>query len=133
MRATHYGSERRETQEACALRLLGEEMSRLGWNESALRQAGKGDERKVRLAARLRKETTMSLKWIAQHLAMGYLPMQNWLKMESSRSSVVVLPTISPTALAAMRNSSAASSRVRLAARAATVRSVASRARRRAS
>jgi hypothetical protein len=31
----------------------------------------KGDERKVRLAARIRKQTTMSLKWIAQHLAMG--------------------------------------------------------------
>ncbi len=71
LRATHYGSERRETQEAYALRLLAEEMSRVGWNESALRQAGKGDERKVRLAARLRKETTMSLKWIAQRLAMG--------------------------------------------------------------
>jgi hypothetical protein len=28
-------------------------------------------ERKVRVAARLRKETTMSLKWIAQHLEMG--------------------------------------------------------------
>jgi len=36
-----------------------------------LRQAGKGDERKVRMAARLRKETTMSLKWVAQYLAMG--------------------------------------------------------------
>ena len=36
--------------------------------------------------------------------------MQNWLKMESSKSSVVVLPTISPTALTAMRKSSATSS-----------------------
>ena len=42
-----------------------------------------------------------------------YLPMQNWLKMASSRSSVVVLPTISPTALAAMRRSNAASSNPR--------------------
>ena len=48
-----------------------EEMGRLGWNESSLRQAGKGDERKLRLVARLREDTTMSLKWIAQHLAMG--------------------------------------------------------------
>ena len=38
--------------------------------------------------------------------------MQNWLKIESSKSSVVVLPTISPTALTAMRRSTAASSSV---------------------
>jgi hypothetical protein len=38
--------------------------------------------------------------------------MQNWLKMESSKSSVAVLPTISPTALAAMRKSIAAKSSV---------------------
>ena len=46
-------------------------MGRLGWNKGALRGASKGDERKVRLAARLRKETTMSLKWIAEQLEMG--------------------------------------------------------------
>ena len=31
----------------------------------------KGDKGKVRLARRLRKETTMSLKWIARELNMG--------------------------------------------------------------
>jgi hypothetical protein len=31
----------------------------------------KGDKRKVALARRLRQETTMSLKWIAQRLHMG--------------------------------------------------------------
>ena len=71
LRAGHYGEERREAQEAKAMRLLRAEMSRAGWDSEALRQAGKGDERKVRLAARLRKETTMSLKWIAHHLEMG--------------------------------------------------------------
>jgi hypothetical protein len=40
-------------------------------HEATLRLTGKGEERRVRLAARLRKETTMSLKWIAQHLEMG--------------------------------------------------------------
>ena len=71
LRAKHYGAERREAQESQALRWLREEMGRLGWDARALRQAGKGDERKVRLAARIRTETTMSLKWIAQHLEMG--------------------------------------------------------------
>jgi REP element-mobilizing transposase RayT len=70
-RATHYGAERREAQESKALRWLREEMDRLGGDGRALRQAGKGDERKVRLAARIRKETTLSMKWIAQHLEMG--------------------------------------------------------------
>ena len=60
-----------ETQEAKALRRMREEMGRLAWEAGALRQAGKGDERQVRLAARIRKDTTMSLKWIAQHLEMG--------------------------------------------------------------
>jgi hypothetical protein len=40
------------------------------WDRKALRQASKSDQRKVRLAARLRKNTTMSLKWIAEHLQM---------------------------------------------------------------
>jgi len=31
----------------------------------------KGDKRKVRIALRLRRETTMTLKWMAEQLAMG--------------------------------------------------------------
>jgi hypothetical protein len=45
-----------------------------------------------------------------------YLPRQNWLKIESSKSSVVVLPTISPTACAARRRSSATSSKPEIGA-----------------
>jgi len=51
--ATHYGTEWREAQEAKALGLLRQEMERLGWDEAALRQMGKGDQQKVRVAARL--------------------------------------------------------------------------------
>jgi hypothetical protein len=46
-------------------------MARLGWDKAVLRQVRKGDERKVGMAMRLRKETTMSLKWIAEQLEMG--------------------------------------------------------------
>jgi hypothetical protein len=53
------------------LGLLRAEMQRLGWNRAALRRASKGDERKGRLAVRIRQDTTLSLKWIAEHLAMG--------------------------------------------------------------
>ena len=46
-------------------------MDRIGWRQEELRGAPKGDKRKVRMAARLRRETTMSWKWIAERLAMG--------------------------------------------------------------
>ena len=58
-----------------------------------------------------------------------YFPMQNWLKIESSKSSVAVLPTISPTALTAIRKSSATSSSVASARNASSVCNVAARAR----
>ena len=55
----------------------------------ALHVEGKGDERKVRLAARLRKDTTMSLKWIAQNLAMGsWTHVSNLLVAERKRESL---------------------------------------------
>jgi hypothetical protein len=72
-----------------ALGLLREEMRRLGWDAGALRRAAKGDERKVRLAARIRRETTMSLKWIAEHLAMGsWTHVSNLLVAERQRESL---------------------------------------------
>ena len=60
--SSHYGTERREVQASQALRWLREEMDRLGWDAAALRQARKVAARKVRLAARTRTETTLSLK-----------------------------------------------------------------------
>ena len=54
-----------------AERIVGEELRRLRWPEAELTRRRKGDRDKARLAARLRKETTMTLKWIAQRLAMG--------------------------------------------------------------
>jgi hypothetical protein len=46
-------------------------MKRLGCQEADLPARRKGDESKVELARRLRQETTMSVKWIAQWLQMG--------------------------------------------------------------
>ncbi|MSU37149.1 MAG: transposase [Pedosphaera sp.] len=69
--ATHYGAERRETETFKAQRLVKEEMQRMKWKESELPKVTKGDKRKVAIAARLRRETTMTLKWIADRLAMG--------------------------------------------------------------
>jgi len=69
--ASHYGSERQESGEQKAERTVMEEMKRLGWEKGDLQRRRKGDKGKVAMARRLRKETTMSLKWIAQRLQMG--------------------------------------------------------------
>jgi hypothetical protein len=48
-----------------------QELKRRGWKEQELKARRKGDKNKVSIAARLRRETTMTLKWIADHLEMG--------------------------------------------------------------
>jgi hypothetical protein len=68
---SHYGAQRQETGLQKAERIVREEIERLGWDEDQLRARRKGHPSKVRLARRLREETTMSLKWIAHRLQMG--------------------------------------------------------------
>jgi hypothetical protein len=43
----------------------------LGWGQKELSERRKGDKEKVKLARRLRAETTMTLRWIAGRLRMG--------------------------------------------------------------
>ncbi len=69
--ANHYGEEVRETDVAKAERIVVEELRRRGWSEAELGERAKGDKGKVAMAARLRRETTMTLKWVAERLAMG--------------------------------------------------------------
>lgn len=69
--ANHYGSDRFETSQEKARRLITQELKRLGWKEQDLRSRRKGDAEKVKLARRLRAETTMTLAWVAQALKMG--------------------------------------------------------------
>jgi REP element-mobilizing transposase RayT len=71
MREHHGGQERQETAVAVAERIVGEEWQRLGWSEADLANRRKGDAGKVAIARRLRRESTMTLKWIAQRLGMG--------------------------------------------------------------
>lgn len=61
----------REAAAAKGERLVGEELRRLGWSPKELEQRRKGDPAKVRVAQRLRRETTMTLAWIAERLRMG--------------------------------------------------------------
>ncbi len=51
--------------------IIAEELKRGRWQEADLKTRPKGDPVKVDLAARLRVETTMTVGWIAERLAMG--------------------------------------------------------------
>ena len=71
MGAEHYGEERAEAAEALAELIIAEELKLGRWQEADLKTRPKEDSVKVALAARLRAETTMTVGWIAERLAMG--------------------------------------------------------------
>ena len=81
----HSGELRRETAEAKAERIVAEELSRQGWNESDLATRRKSDPGKLRIAARLRRETTLTIKAIASRVHLGssrsaYVRLYEWIK-----------------------------------------------------
>jgi hypothetical protein len=67
----HQAQTRRESAEEKARRILQEELDKLGWTVKDLAARSKGDVRKVRLAGRLRTETSVTWKWISEQLHMG--------------------------------------------------------------
>jgi hypothetical protein len=50
---------------------VAEELKRRKWDEAELVKRRKGDPEKVKMALRLRRESIMTLKWIARRLHMG--------------------------------------------------------------
>jgi hypothetical protein len=54
-----------------ARRILQEELDKLGWTVKDLAARSKSDIRKVRLAGRLRTETSVTWKWISAELHLG--------------------------------------------------------------
>jgi hypothetical protein len=67
----HRAEERRESEEQKAERVVREELRRIKWGEEDLEKQRKGHPKKVGIAKRLRRETVVSLKWIANRLKMG--------------------------------------------------------------
>jgi hypothetical protein len=67
----HGGEEKQETDEQKAHRLVLEELVQRRWTEQDLEKRRKTDAAQVKLAARLRSETVMTLDWIAERLRMG--------------------------------------------------------------
>jgi REP element-mobilizing transposase RayT len=84
--AHHYGAELHEGEEAKAERLVQEELARPKWAEADLAGKPKTDRAKARIALRLRRETTMTLAWIAERLQMGSVnTLRNTLRLANSR------------------------------------------------
>jgi putative transposase len=52
-------------------RIILEHLARLGWNPAQLQSRPKGDPAKLALAASLRRETTLTIKQIAERLSLG--------------------------------------------------------------
>ena len=67
----HYGEEHQESAERKADTIIDQELRAELWTEVELRQRRKGDPAKLRIAKRLRAETTVTLQWIAARLHMG--------------------------------------------------------------
>lgn len=68
---THSGQMHREANDVRAEAIIAQELRRLGWKEVELSKRGRSDPDKVRLAAKLRQETTLTIGQIARRLRMG--------------------------------------------------------------
>jgi hypothetical protein len=67
----HSGRLRQESAQAKAERIIAESLKGLKWKEAELKGRPKGDRAKVELAWRLRRETTLTIRQIAERLSMG--------------------------------------------------------------
>jgi hypothetical protein len=65
------GAELGQAEQAKAQRLIAEALPTEGVTEEQVARWRKGHPFKIRLAARLRTETTVTVSWIAQRLGMG--------------------------------------------------------------
>jgi putative transposase len=67
----HAGDLRRESAEAKAERIVAEELKRLNWTSADLAQRLKSDPSKLGIATRLRRDTTVTIGWLADRLHLG--------------------------------------------------------------
>lgn len=67
----HSGAQRQESAQKRAERIIAEELKRVGWSEDDLVERRKSDPAKLAIAARLRRETVLTIKTIAARLHLG--------------------------------------------------------------
>jgi hypothetical protein len=70
---SHGAAERQEMGQGKAGRIVAEKLRRRGWRETDLEQRRKRDAQKVQIAAHLRQESIMTLKWLEHRLHLGKL------------------------------------------------------------
>ena len=85
---------RLESGRARAERIITQELASLGWNETELKSRRKNDPAKLALAARLRKETTLTTKEIAARLSLGTpksatTTLHRWMRNNPQRANQV--------------------------------------------
>ena len=96
------GKLRREHGENRAERIIAEELGKLGWSEADLEQARKSAPGKMAIAGRLRRETTMPLKWIAARIHLGTSKSANarvhqWMRNNPNTGMLAAAPQSQPT------------------------------------
>ncbi|HWW01833.1 MAG TPA: hypothetical protein VNZ64_19190, partial [Candidatus Acidoferrum sp.] len=67
----HSGQLRHESAQAKGERIIGEELKRLKWQDKDLQEHPKTDAAKLAMAVRLRRETTLTIREIAERLHLG--------------------------------------------------------------
>jgi hypothetical protein len=87
-----------------AERIVAEELRRLGWRESDLAGQPKRAAGKLALAARLRRETTMPLKWIAARVRLGTSKsaksnLHGWMKANPTPATEATIASVEDKAL----------------------------------
>ncbi len=68
---THVAAERFESDEVRARNLIAEALVSAGWDEDRLKTERKGHSTKVEIAELVRKQTPMTMGWVAKELHMG--------------------------------------------------------------
>jgi putative transposase len=91
--AHHSGELRMESAEVKADKIISEELRRLGWKRRELANRRKSDPAKLAIAARLRRETTLTLKDITARMHLGTSKSANvrlheWMRQKKSGGGV---------------------------------------------
>ena len=92
------GKIERESSAVRAERIITEELGRLGWTREQLAARRKSDPQKLALAARLRKETTLTIKDIALRLHLGTSKSANANLHQHTKGSALISASLSPSA-----------------------------------
>ena len=99
----HYGAERHESAASQAQAIVAEEPKRRRWEVTHPERPAKGDAGKLRRAQRLRAETKVTVRWIAERLRLGTAGYVNHLLIPAKKARTGVICTYQDPFTLAMR------------------------------